>query len=41
MNMGCPIDIVCDRAAGSSLLLKPKRIEDIAKAMSRRGHGIA
>ncbi|GAX79261.1 hypothetical protein CEUSTIGMA_g6701.t1 [Chlamydomonas eustigma] len=35
VNMGCPIDIVCDRSAGSSLLLKPKRIEEIARAMSR------
>ena len=32
---GCPIDLVCDRSAGSSLLLKPKKIEDIARAMSR------
>lgn len=35
LNMGCPIDLVCDRGAGSSLLLKPKRIEEITKAMSR------
>lgn len=33
--MGCPIDLVCDRGAGSSLLLKPKRIEEITRAMSR------
>ena len=32
---GCPIDLVCDKSAGSSLLLKPKRIEEIARSMSR------
>eukprot|EP00798_Chlamydomonas_sp_ICE-L_P001745 gene1745-33155_t len=35
VNMGCPIDIVCNKSAGSSLLLKPNRIEEIARAMSR------
>eukprot|EP00898_Chlorokybus_atmophyticus_P003170 jgi/Chlat1/3854/Chrsp26S04012 len=35
INMGCPIDIVCQsRNAGSSLLLKPSRIETIVKATS-------
>ena len=29
INMGCPIDLVCNKGAGSSLLLKPKRIEQI------------
>jgi len=32
---GCPIDLVCDKSAGSSLLLKPKKIEEIARSMSR------
>jgi tRNA-dihydrouridine synthase 3 len=27
--MGCPIDLVCNKGAGSSLLLKPKKIEQI------------
>ncbi|KAJ9524472.1 hypothetical protein QJQ45_019569 [Haematococcus lacustris] len=35
INMGCPIDIVCDRGAGSALLLKPKKIKDIAEAADR------
>lgn len=26
---------MCDRSAGSSLLLKPKRIEEIARSVSR------
>jgi len=29
INMGCPIDLVCNKGAGSSLLLKPKKIEQI------------
>ncbi|KAK9867475.1 hypothetical protein WJX84_007467 [Apatococcus fuscideae] len=33
VNMGCPIDIVCNRGAGSALLTKPGRIEQIARAM--------
>lgn len=32
--MGCPIDLICDKGAGSSLLTKPKRIEEISRAMS-------
>ena len=32
INMGCPIDLVCNKGAGSSLLLKPARIEAIARA---------
>jgi len=35
VNMGCPIDLVCDKGAGSSLLLKPYRIKEIASSMSR------
>lgn len=35
VNMGCPIDLVCDRNAGSALLRCPRRIEEIARAMSR------
>ncbi|KAK9838401.1 hypothetical protein WJX84_004682 [Apatococcus fuscideae] len=33
VNMGCPIDIVTNRGAGSALLNKPHRIEQIARAM--------
>uniref|UniRef100_A0A7S3VPV2 tRNA-dihydrouridine(47) synthase [NAD(P)(+)] n=1 Tax=Dunaliella tertiolecta TaxID=3047 RepID=A0A7S3VPV2_DUNTE len=35
INCGCPIDIVCDRGAGSALLLRPRRLEDIARAADR------
>ncbi|GAQ85580.1 tRNA-dihydrouridine synthase [Klebsormidium nitens] len=31
INMGCPIDLVVNKGAGSHLLLKPKRIEQIVK----------
>ncbi|KAK9804793.1 hypothetical protein WJX72_005834 [[Myrmecia] bisecta] len=34
VNMGCPIDIICNRSAGSALLLKPNRIKQIARSMS-------
>lgn len=32
INMGCPIDIVCNKGAGSSLLTKPMRIKSIVQA---------
>jgi len=35
INMGCPIDLVCDKGAGSALLLKPKRIQELAQAAHR------
>lgn len=35
VNMGCPIDTICDRSAGSSLLKKINKIEEILKGMSR------
>ena len=34
INMGCPIDLVCDKGAGSALLLKPRRIEEMVRAAS-------
>ncbi|BDA49432.1 probable tRNA-dihydrouridine(47) synthase [NAD(P)(+)]-like [Coccomyxa sp. Obi] len=34
VNMGCPIDLVCNRSAGSSLLTKPQRIQQITRSMS-------
>lgn len=35
VNMGCPIDTICDRSAGSALLKKVNKIEEILKGMSR------
>jgi tRNA-dihydrouridine synthase 3 len=32
--MGCPIDIVVNKGAGSSLLTKPMRIKSIVQAAS-------
>lgn len=32
INMGCPIDIVVNKGAGSSLLTKPMRMKSIIKA---------
>ncbi|KAL3146827.1 hypothetical protein ABBQ38_014803 [Trebouxia sp. C0009 RCD-2024] len=34
VNMGCPIDLICDRNAGSSLLQRPRAIEQIVRSMS-------
>lgn len=34
VNMGCPIDLVCNKGAGSALLQRPGRMEQIARAMS-------
>lgn len=34
INMGCPIDIVVNKAAGSALLTKPMRIKSIIQAAS-------
>lgn len=32
LNCGCPIDLVCDKGAGSALLTKPQRMEAICRA---------
>mmetsp|Transcript_5553 Transcript_5553/g.19100 ORF Transcript_5553/g.19100 Transcript_5553/m.19100 type:complete len:645 (-) Transcript_5553:85-2019(-) len=34
LNMGCPIDIVCNRGAGSMLLTKLPRVERILRSMA-------
>lgn len=34
INMGCPIDIVCNKGAGSSLLTKPMRMKSIIQSAS-------
>lgn len=34
VNLGCPIDSICKRSAGASLLLKPQRIKQISTSMS-------
>eukprot|EP00210_Caulerpa_lentillifera_P000196 g191.t1 len=33
VNLGCPIDSICGRSAGASLLLKPQKIKQISTAM--------
>jgi len=32
LNLGCPIDLVVNKGAGSSLLTKPARLEQIVRA---------
>ncbi|XP_030510812.2 tRNA-dihydrouridine(47) synthase [NAD(P)(+)]-like isoform X1 [Cannabis sativa] len=34
INMGCPIDLVCNKGAGSALLMKPMRMKGIIEAAS-------
>lgn len=34
INMGCPIDIVVNKGAGSALLMKPLRMKGIIRAAS-------
>lgn len=33
--MGCPIDSICDRCAGASLLRRTKKMEEIVRGMSQ------
>jgi tRNA-dihydrouridine synthase len=30
--LGCPIDIICNRGAGSALLKKPRRLQEVVQA---------
>jgi tRNA-dihydrouridine synthase len=32
VHAGCPIDIICERGAGSALLTRPKRLEQVVRA---------
>ena len=34
INCGCPIDLICDKGAGSTLMTKPKRMEQVVRSMS-------
>lgn len=34
LNCGCPIDIICARQAGSALLTKPRRFEEVVRSAS-------
>lgn len=31
---GCPIDVICNKGAGSSLLLRPRRLEEVVRAVA-------
>ena len=32
INMGCPIDLICNKGAGAMLLEKPKRMEELVRS---------
>lgn len=34
INMGCPIDLVCNKGAGCMLMTKTKRVEEIVNGMN-------
>ena len=34
INMGCPIDAVCNKGMGAGLCLKPQRVQGICRAMA-------
>ncbi len=34
VNCGCPIDLICEKGAGSALMTKVKRMENVVKGMS-------
>ncbi len=34
INMGCPIDVVCNRGCGSALAVRPTRVQGIVRTMS-------
>jgi hypothetical protein len=36
VNCGCPIDLVCDKGAGSSLMTRPKKIVGLADALTKQ-----
>ena len=31
---GCPIDVICNKGAGSSLLLRPRRLEEVVRGVT-------
>lgn len=34
INCGCPIDLICEKGAGSSLMTRPRQLEHIVRSMS-------
>mmetsp|Transcript_56579 Transcript_56579/g.93516 ORF Transcript_56579/g.93516 Transcript_56579/m.93516 type:complete len:325 (-) Transcript_56579:237-1211(-) len=34
INMGCPIDVICNRGCGAGLAVKPNRVQGIVRTMS-------
>lgn len=35
MNLGCPIDIICDKGAGSALMLRDKKLKECLTGMTK------
>lgn len=34
LNCGCPIDLVCSKGAGSALLLRQRRLEEVVRSLT-------
>lgn len=34
MNLGCPLDLICNKGSGACLMLRDKRLEDIVRGMT-------
>ena len=34
LNLGCPLDIMCDKGAGASLMLRDKKLKDIVEGVT-------
>lgn len=34
INMGCPIDVICNKGCGSALALRPGRVQSVVRTMS-------
>jgi tRNA-dihydrouridine synthase 3 len=38
LNCGCPIDVICNRGAGSKLMTRPRKLCEMVQAMGRQLH---
>ena len=34
LNLGCPLDLVCNKGAGSALMVRPRKLEKVVRAMA-------
>ena len=34
LNLGCPLDLVCNKGAGSALMVRPGKLERVVRAIA-------